>query len=590
MSTTFYIPIKSVNLAHYLSSGIIAPANFIRNRNQDLQNRFENNLLLSLSKFTEESNCSIEIVLNEKKEVPKKISNNFFLFNMPLPISRIKTIYFSDEQQKTSTLFNITNGAAFVPSRVIKISDEEPIQTAEIGKVPNQPTKVDWSHYLKKYDQIIGGFALMKIGKEGFQNYSSHFFKTLGNINNLFDKILQEQNINLENIFEFAFTDNGKFKMFHDTIYSDVSNETVSKYAAKDNIKIETRNGLVLIDKIPENTQTYIIAILDTYGPGKRKQIDSFISDLVSDKFNAKRKEGLSLTFGINKGYSVFRNKYKTENFESDIKFKFDSKLDYYIIESIYQNIFNGQNYVSSFSFIDDWCPVAEGQKVDTSSFATYTVLDKTIVLKKKEEFFLELFRTSLEKRNKLLETIIRNISKALPKFLSLDTNQLKQDVENEYELVAKEYSKFIFEETSKKLNAENKPIKNSLETMISELEKTLQNKENEIKNLKEELNTLQYLSNTDSTKENKTQNETGSNAKEENEVSVSEPKESYEQPSSGTLFSDETPELKQKKREKELRSFKVAELRMIANNLDLSNISSLRKNELVNAILEKEF
>jgi hypothetical protein len=270
-----------MNLAHYLSSGIIAPANYIQNRNADLQNRFRNNLLLCLSKFTDETNCSIEIVLNENEEKPKKISGNFFLFNMPLPISRIKSIYFTDEKQKTSTLFNIKSGSAFVPNDLIKIANENPIKVAEFQQVSDQATEVDWNHYLKRYDQILGGFALMKIGKEEFQNYSTHFFKTLGNINQLFDNILEEQNINLENTFEFAFTAKGKFQTFHDTIYSNVSSENLSSYAEREQIKLETRNGLVQLDKIPENTQTYIVAILETYGPGKRKQVDSFISDLV---------------------------------------------------------------------------------------------------------------------------------------------------------------------------------------------------------------------------------------------------------------------------------------------------------------------
>jgi hypothetical protein len=353
MKTTYFIPIKSMNLAHYLSSGIIAPVNYIENRNQDVQNRFNNNILLSTSKFTTESNCSLEIVFDEKEEIPKKISDNFFLFNMPIPISRIKAIYFTETQQKTNTVFNITSGAAFIPGKLLLISDDKPIATNELENIIIKTTEVDWKHYLKKFDQIMGGFALMKIGKEDFQNYPFHYFKTLGNINSFFHQILNDQDIKIENVFEFVFIDNGKFKSFHDTIYSEVTSDVVARYASKDNIIIETRNSLIQIDKIPETSQTYLVSILDSYGPGKRKQVDSFISDLVSGNFNEKRKEGLSLIFGINKGYSSFRNKYKTSNFEVDIKFHLDSKLDYYIIESIYQNVFNSLNNISSFKYID---------------------------------------------------------------------------------------------------------------------------------------------------------------------------------------------------------------------------------------------
>lgn len=574
-----------MNLAHYLSSGIIAPTNYIHNRNNDLQNRFENNLLLSHSKFTDETNCALEIVLNENEEKPKKISDNFFLFNMPLPISRIKSIYFSDEKQKTSTLFNVKSGAAFVPDNLIKVANEHPIKVDEIEQVSDQATVVDWNHYLKKYDQILGGFALMKIGKEEFQNYSTHFFKTLGNINKLFDKILQEQDINHENTFEFAFTENGKYKTFHDTIYNEISSENLSSYAEREQIKLETRNGLVQLDKIPENTQTYIVAILETYGPGKRKQVDSFISDLVSAKFNAKRKEGLALSFGINKGYSVFRNKYKTENFETNIKFELNSKLDYYIIESIYQKIFNNQKDVKEFSFIDGWCPTSTDQKIDISSFKTYKVLDKTIILKKKGEFFLELFHSSLEKRNKQLELVFETISKLLPPFLSFDSNHFKQSIQSQLDDLAKDYAKYIFEEANRNATQENITIKKSLESTITEYQNLLQNKDAEIEKLKGELGASRNKGESTATKPKVTEG----NIKESEKTNVSEAKASYEKTFSGSLFSEENSDLQRKEREKDLKSFKVPELKKIASNQGI-NTSGLRKQELIAAILKKEF
>ena len=583
--TTYFLPIKSMNLAHYLSSGIIAPANYIQNRNSDLQNRFENNLLLCLSKFTDETNCSIEIVLNENEEKPKKISENFLIFNMPLPISRIKSIYFIDEKQKTFTLFNVESGAAFVPNDLIKIANENPIEVAEIDQVYDQTTEVDWNHFLKHYDQILGGFALMKIGKEEFQNYSTHFFKTLGNFNKLFDEILLEQGINLENTFEFAFKDNGKFKTFHDTIYNEISSEDLYNYAEREQIKLEERNGLVKVDRIPENTQTYIVAILKTYGPGKRKEVDSFISDLVSAKFNAKRKEGLALSFGINKGYSVFRNKYKTENFEINIKFELDCKLDYYIIESIYQSIFNEQKDIKKFSFLDEWCPISNEDKIDLSSFTTYRVLDKVVILKKKGDFFLELFQSSLEKRNKLLEIVFETISEALPSFLSFDSNLLGKNFENEFENVAKEYSKFFFDETSKKINTENQSLIEYQEKEISKYKNAIQLKDTEIEELKVKLNAFQNKSKSKS----KIEKSNEENLKNYEKSNVAAQKQSNENSISGPLFSDDSVSVHKKNREKELKKFKDPELRKIASNLGIDT-SRLRKPKLIYSILEKEF
>jgi hypothetical protein len=615
-----------MNLAHYLSSGIIAPANYIENRNKDIQNKFDNYILLSSSKFTTESNCSIEIAFDEKEEMPKKISDNFFLFDMPIPISRIKRIYFADKEQKTNTVFNITSGAAFIPDTILSLSEDKPITTDELEGIVNKQTQVDWKHYLKKYDQIMGGFALMKIGKEDFQNYPTHYFITLGNINKHFHQILNNQGFEIENAFEFAFTDNGKFKNFHDTIYSDITSDVVANYARKDNVKIETKNGLIQIDKIPETTQTYLVSILDTYGPGKRKQADSFISDLVSGNFNEKRKEGLSLIFGINKGYSSFRNKYKTENFEALIKFKLDSKIDYYTIESIYQFVFNNKSQSSSYSYLDSWCYKAEDQGINKSKFVTYQVLDKTIILKKKEDFFIELFRTSLEKRNRLFEIISKNLSISLPKFLPLDTNLFKEQLQSEYDEFFKEYTQFVFSETEKKSASENESVTKIYKNKIAELSSELEDKQNIIDQLQKKLDDF-YLQttkkqetekidiesksseqsavnnieaekenismtvneeNTEKTIENKDLNDS-TKIESSSERVVSEPKEQYNQSFTGSLFSDENIEIKRKKREKELIAMKVSDLRSIISDYKLKPVSIL-KEDLIREILKKEF
>lgn len=444
MSNSFYIPIHSMNLAHYLGRGIIVPSNYIENKNADIQDRFKNHLLLSSSKFTQDTNCAIEIVFNTDEESPKKISENFYLFDMPLPISRIKNVYFTNEEQKVSTNFNITSGSAFIPEGLLKVSKEENIDTKELENAGYYLSEKNWNEYLKKYDQVLGGFSTMKISKENFQNYPTHYFSALGNINILFSNTLAQQNIEIENSFQFAFTDEGRFKDFHNTIYSEIEYNEVQRYSEneKDKVKLEVKNGLVQIDKISEKTNTYLVAILERYGKGKRMQIDSFISDLVSDKFfqkidkgeKGKKKEGLSLIFGLNKGYKAFRNKYKTSNFEVDIKFHLDSKLDYYIIESIYQNIFNSLNNISSFKYIDSLFSETKYNEIKNSNYVTYQVLDKTIIWKLRV----------LSPIEKLLSKISQKVSDWFPSFIQVKKNeiemlfkqeiqQFKTEIENEF-------------------------------------------------------------------------------------------------------------------------------------------------------------
>lgn len=588
MSNSFYIPIQSMNLAHYLGSGIIVPSIYIENKNADIQDRFKNYLLLSSSKFTKETNCAIEIILNNDEEAPKKISEHFYLFDMPLPISRIKNIYLTNEEQKVNTNFNITSGSAFIPDGLLKVSQEESIETKELENIEVQSSEKNWSEYLKKYDQILGGFSTMKISKDNFQNYPTHYFSALGNVNTLFSDILAQQNIVIENSFQFAFTDEGRFKNFHNTIYSEIDYNEVQRYAENDKVKLDVKNGLVQIDKIAENTQTYLVAILESYGKGKRKQVDSFISDLIAGKFVEKKKEGLSLIFGLNKGYKAFRNKYKTSNFEVDIKFHLDSKLDYYIIESIYQNVFNSLSNISSFKYIDSLFSETKKEEIKTSNYITYQMIDETIVWKQRV----------LSPIEKLLSKIAQRVSDWFPSFVQVKKNEIellfkseiehfKSEIENElknnHKVEIEQLNKFISEKDNSinQLNIETEKLRveyEQREIEIGKLNNTISEKDKTINQLNQQITTniqpkVEYV---------ETQSET-ENLKQSN-LKVDLVSEN-----TGSLFSDDTSFSTTKSRELELKKKSVKDLKPIAEEYKIQKISSLKKDDLIAEIIKHE-
>ena len=94
----YYLPINSTSLAHYFVCACIKPAKYFKNKLQDIQDNFPNVLLLSSEIGTKDTDCCIELVLTEDEE--KKITSyekKFYLFPAPLPISRVKTIYFRNE-------------------------------------------------------------------------------------------------------------------------------------------------------------------------------------------------------------------------------------------------------------------------------------------------------------------------------------------------------------------------------------------------------------------------------------------------------------------------------------------------------------
>ena len=554
-----------MNLAHYLGSGIIVPSIYIENKNADIQDRFKNYLLLSSSKFTKETNCAIEIVLNNDEEAPKEICEHFYLFDMPLPISRIKNIYFTNEEQKVNTNFNITSGSAFIPEGLLKVSQEESIETKELDNIDFQSSEKNWSEYLKKYDQILGGFSTMKISKDNFQNYPTHYFSALGNVNTLFSDILAQQSINIENSFQFAFTDEGRFKNFHNTIYSEIDYNEVERYAENDKIKLEVKNGLLQIDKISENTQTYLVAILESYGKGKRKQVDSFISDLIAGKFVEKKKEGLSLIFGLNKGYKAFRNKYKTSNFEVDIKFHLDSKLEYYIIESIYQNVFNSLSNISSFKYIDSLFSETKKDEIKTSNYITYQMIDETIVWKVRPISIVE----------KVLSKIAQRVSDWFPSFVQVKKNEIELLFKSEIEHFKTEIETEVSNRYKTELE-QNKALIEQLNNIISEKDKTINQLEYQIK---------------ENTK-SKVESEEKPVKQEESEIKnllSQNNKVDLVSETNGSLLFDDASLYDIRRRELELKKKSVKDLKTIAEEYKIQKINSLKKDDLIAEIIKHE-
>ena len=485
----YYLPIKSENLAFYFAKGCICPTKYIQNRNADIQNRFDNQILLSNSIFTNETNCSLEIVLNEKLEKPFPISDSFFLLEIPLPISRVKKIIFKEEQQKINTVYDIVNGAAFLPINLIKVEpNSKETNTNELTSINIRNYSKDWSIELEHFNRLMGGFALMSIAGNDQQNYPINYFSTLSVINNLVKDELINQEVEFEKNQEWAIIRTDKFIPLYDTIYNKINNNTVENFAKVDKIQLIKHNGKFLIDKINQEKFTYFLAILASYGEGTRQNIDTFISDIISNKFPVERKNIIALIFGINKGYDIFRNNYKTNNFNVDVKFKLDSQLDYYTIESIYQFAFNNKRDNRAFEYLN-W--VSEYKdKTDYKDFETYQVLDKTIIIKKKEKPGFKDFFQSIS-RNKIYQKIISEINKCIPKYLidkdniegtKYFTTLLKEDFE--------EYENEIYEKTKEKIEKElnNKFDKKNTEKNI-EIEKLnnfIREQKNEIMNLEE--------------------------------------------------------------------------------------------------------
>lgn len=426
MENLFYIPISSGSLAHYFSKAIILPAKYFTNKPGDIQNKFADSLLLSVSKWVKNSDCSIEVVLTDEeiKEL-SKVSEHFFQYSTPLPISRVKSVCFLDTMQKETTIWNINNGAAFIPESIVSVEtprDVEVISDNEIDAGNYSTSTFDLSEKIKRFDIILGGFAFMRLGGGSFMNYSENYFSTLS----YFNKLIEEQTFNAAKEKNFKFTSKytGLFskhesewsKWLH-YIYENLDTQGIEVLAAKEGVKIEKKLGLLKIASISTSSHFYELAVLATYGDNKTKSTDNLVTDLTNGTIPPDKVEDVSILFGLHNGYSKLRNKYKGTLKESNVKFTLESKLDYYIIESIYQFVFNSTKPSYSFDYIDMWCPSA-GLKDNARGYETYKILDTLVIAKKKQtplEFFLENYS------QEIYSTIIRSITQWLSPFAKVD-------------------------------------------------------------------------------------------------------------------------------------------------------------------------
>lgn len=429
MRNNFYIPIKSTSLAHYFSKAIILPAKYFTNKPEDIQNRFADSLLLSAGKWVRNCDCAIEVVLTETeaKEL-SKVSDRFYLYNTPIPISRVKSIFFLDAKQKETTIWNINNGAAFVPDSIVSVEknrDIEILSDAEIEAGSEFKSTVELSDKIKRFDIILGGFAFMRLGGKSFMNYSENYFSTLS----YFNKLIEEQTLNAAKDKGLKFSNKyiglfskqeSEWTKWQQYIYQNLDAQEIEMLADKEGIRVEKKLGLLKIDSINPSSHLYELAILATYGDRKNKSADNLVTDLSNGTIVPEKVEDVTILFGLNNGYSKLRNKYKGPFKDNNVKFTLESKLDYYIIESIYQFVFNGTKSSYIFNYLDSWCPTSKS-KPNVKGYETFKILDTVIIAKKKQtplELFLENYSAEI------YSTIVKSINQWLPPFSKIDEKE----------------------------------------------------------------------------------------------------------------------------------------------------------------------
>lgn len=426
----YYLPINSSSLAHYFVCACVKPAYYFENKPQDIQDRFRNALLLSTELGTKDTDCCIELVVTKAEEtllVP--CSKSFYLFPVPLPISRIKKIYFQDQRQLELTLSNINLSAAFVPHSLAAVTrfssagyEGNHFDDKTVGK--------DFSHQIELFDRVLGALALMKTAKEPYMNYSENYASTLSFFNALVKDDLERQGLQINDKYFGLFSRSGSFIKFIPYLERKISKEDLDQIAADNKQRIERSfTKAINFDKL--SGMPYTFAVLQSFGVGGEaapKKIDSLISTNF-EEIKDDKAEGIALCYGYNRGYSIFSNSYGTEETRRQtVKYLLDSQLDYYTIESVYQFAFYSNAASTHFPYLDDWCP-KKNQRPKRKT--DYMVLDTAFIGKKRSSVFSKEYLIGFLAEIKTFDFITTPIGSLVEHIRDSVANDTKEEVED---------------------------------------------------------------------------------------------------------------------------------------------------------------
>jgi len=424
--TTYFIPCNTTALSHYFNKGLLVPSVVLDNRPHDTQNLFPDYLLLSSYKWIKNCNAAIEIVLTEAESTQlTQISTGFYLLSVVLPISRIKNVWFLQQEQLETTLWNINDGAGFLNK---SLAVTEPLKNNlvsefEFSSELSLPDKPEISQKLKLFDQMLGSLALMRIAGGTDLNYSYNYMFTLSGFNSVIHHELQTT-IKSETDFSSKFIDfltnkPNDWEILFQYFQNPLTDEEIINLAKKEKITIKKQFGSLLLDGIPTDSVFFYLTLMKIYGVGGVKSEYDLINLLLSSKTYLENREEVLFLFGHHLGYSKLFNGYKVSNTFYPVKYDLVSKINYYTIETIYQYVFNNIEKSDFFPYLDEWVPNKPVQK--HRGYETYKILDEVVKLKKKKSYSE---RYSEQFSNEIVDRVLLKINESLPSYLNLDNSR----------------------------------------------------------------------------------------------------------------------------------------------------------------------
>jgi len=471
MSNTLFLQLKASNLSYYFNSGVIYPLALEEsaiykneNRIQDIFTLFQEYIVLSRTVINtlEEEDALVEIITTNLPIVNIK-DTPLFYSEEPIPLSRIKSIFFKSEAAKST----FCSSAKAFPDSFIQdqlcslISpniETEKVDFKKIELLPNLHL-TEWKIILRKYDKIMGMFSFMKNAgiffaenENNYQEYTTNYFSALSIINStvkpqvtkdigLYRYILFPFDIDVSNVQRVLF------RQILDTIHNDIDFNlelaqkiiqeaiashlasaeeekelnTIAQYFHKLEQQQTTYKDLLLIDVIRKNYPIIALLFLARFSNKSRQHTDkqavrnTFI--LHEAQLSKSVSEYLLGILGLYYGYKTMIKqdtnlKISDRSFsdysekQQSIKFRLESTLDRFTIESIFNFCKLNQTISDEYSFLNIISP-KNIQPLNSSKWSEFDYLDNSYTI-------LNTNVTVIERRNKSAK-FIEIIDRAYP-------------------------------------------------------------------------------------------------------------------------------------------------------------------------------
>ena len=407
--TSYFLQIKYENLLNYFNAGCIYPLGLEpsdiyknENRKRDTLNLSEGHIIMGLGPIEdfESSDALVELIINEDeiKEVPEA---NHYFSSEPIPISRVRRIYFKDDQAKKNFIAQSkTYSDCFIPESLCEVGSHkiEPSKadTKKLSELPENNLQ-EWKQKLKSFNKLLGMLAFMKnasiLQSESnnfLQTYTNGIFEVLYHINPVKEVEPESTKSGLNYILDLP--GEGKrnevrgafFKKLVDEVYSNESEFSIERaqeminQSIPDPVKDRAKNNedldLLKIQRLfkdyskedisykeilkdeafkSQKPAVKVLLLLAKFskssqgGSGNEEVRNAFIQGSIFPE-SLSEQEFLLGTLGFYYGYDSLPKAdtnltFSDSNFdrpaqeEQSIKFKLDTYLDRFIVESAFQ-------------------------------------------------------------------------------------------------------------------------------------------------------------------------------------------------------------------------------------------------------------